>query len=401
MKEAPRVAGGGRRLGRLVVPAVLLLLVFAFAPLSSFRIAAAVGLLAMLAAVVSRRLGARMVSVRREDRVLRVNRFQPFTVRLVVESRWPLPLSDIVVIDTPGGLRTVEPTAFLLRLPPRGKRVVSWTAEAHERGVFTVGPVRISGPAALGLGSWSAAGSAALTVIAYPAAYPLALLHRAGLPSGSVPVANRLYEDVTRFRSIREYVAGDEPRRISWKVSARLGKLATVEYSPSINVPTLVLLDLAAPNYPVARRYALVERAIEVAASLAVHFTELKQPVGIIASGTVAGRGGFLAIPLRAGADHAMGILESLALVRPSADPVPLVELALRSGIGIPAGTRICAVVPPLPAEGRASLAALRRRGHALEVFFVRSATGEGETATVAGSVSHEVPESGPEMLDG
>jgi uncharacterized protein (DUF58 family) len=392
---------GQSRWGRLVVPCVLLAGILAFAPAASFRVIAAAVLLVTLVAFLSTRLAARLVSVRRETDVLRVNRSQPFAVRLVVESRWPLPLVDILVTDAPGGLRTVDPTTFLLQLGPMERRVVSWTAEAHERGAFTVGPVHVAGPAAFGLGGWARTERAVLEVIAYPAAFPLALAHRPGLPSGNVAVASRLYEDVTRFRSIREYVSGDEPRRISWKVSARLGRLATVEYSPAISVPTLVLLDLAAPHYPVARRYALLERAIEVAASLVTHFTELKQQVGLIASGAVGEGGAWLAVPLRAGADHAMGILEALALVRPSADPVPLVELALRSGVGIPAGTRICAVVPPLSAEAGASLHALRRRGHAVEAFFLVGDAARSLDTSLAGAVSHEVTESGTELLDG
>jgi uncharacterized protein (DUF58 family) len=304
------------------------------------------------------------------------------------------------VSDEPGGLRPTGATAFLVSLGPRERRVLAWRAEAHERGAFHAGPVEISGSGPFGMQPWRRTIPAPFLVIAYPASRPLALAHRRGLVSGAIASANRLDEDVTRYRSLREYVPGDEPRRISWKVSARLGGLYSVEYAPSISVPALVLLDLAEPDYPVAHRQAMIERAVETAASLVTHFAERKQPVGLVAAAGVSGRDGLPSLALRAGPDHAVGILETLALVRPHPVHVPLERLVMQAGVPVPAGTLVCVVAPPLAAEDRAGLRSLRRRGVWLEAFVVTSTITRSDEALLVGVRSHAVAEQG-ELLDG
>ena len=348
-------------------------------------------LLALVLVELGYRLQPRLLDVRRVGDVARVNRFEPFTVQLAVINRSPLPVRSVLVIDEPGGLRPSGPTAFLVSLEARERRVLAWTAEAHERGEFHAGPVTISGPGPLGLRPWRRTARAPFTVIAYPATRPLDLVHRRGLASGAIASANRLDEDVTRYRSLREYLPGDEPRRISWKVSARLGALYSVEYAPSLTVPALVLLDLAEPHYPVAHRQSMIERAVEMAASLVTHFAALKQPVGLLAAAAVPGREGSPALALRVGPGHAVAILETLARVRSIVDPVDLARLVMQAGVPVPAGTLLCVVAPPLGAADRAGLRGLRRRGIALEAFVVTSTATRAGDARLDGAVSHAV----------
>jgi uncharacterized protein (DUF58 family) len=379
---------------------LLLLGLLAFSPLRSLRVTAGFLLAVLAVSETARRLLPRAIAIAREEPVVRVNRFEPFTIRLVIVNRVPVPVGSVLVCDEPGGLRPTGATAFLISLGPRERRVLAWRAEAHERGEFRVGPVAVSGPGPFGLRPWRRTVPAPFTVIAYPASRPLALAHRRGLVSGSIASANRLDEDVTRYRSLREYVPGDEPRRISWKVSARLGGLYSVEYAPSISVPALVLLDLAESDYPVAHRQAMIERAVETAASLVTHFAERKQPVGLIAAAALPGRPGCPSLPLRAGPGHAVGILETLALVRPVPARAPLERLVAASGVPVPAGTLVCVIAPPLAAEDRAGLRGLRRRGVWLEAFVVTSVVTRSDEARLVGVTSHAVAEQG-ELLDG
>jgi uncharacterized protein (DUF58 family) len=379
---------------------LLLLGLFLFSPLRSLRVVAALVLLAIALSELACRLLPRLVAVRRDGETTRVNRFEPLTVRLSVVNRSLLPVRAVLVSDEPGGLRPTSATAFLVSLGPRERRVLAWTAEAHERGEFHAGPVTVSGPGPLGLRPWQRTVKAPLRVIAYPATRPLSLVHRRGLASGAIASASRLDEDVTRYRSLREYVPGDEPRRISWKVSARLGALYSVEYAPSLTVPALVLLDLVEPHYPVARRQPMIERAVEMAASLVTHFAGIKQPVGLVAAAAIPGREGFPALPLRVGPGHAVAILETLALVRSRAESVDLARLTMQAGFPVPAGTLLCVVAPPLAAEDRAGLRGLRRRGIALEAFVVTSSATRAGDARLDGALSHAVAEHG-ELLDG
>ncbi len=379
---APSVRGGD------IAILVLCALFFAFAPVRSLRVIALFVFGTYALAVVPARLLPRAVSVRRREEVIRVNRLQVVEVSFAVRNRWPLPIRSLLVTDRLGGLFADTPPVFLISLRPRETRILTWRAQARERGEFTIGPVQLTGPGPLGLRRWFVDQPAMQRVIVYPAVFPLTLEHRRGLPAGSIAVVNRLYEDVSRFRSLREYAPGDELRRINWKVSARLGKLHTTEYVPSLYFPVLVLLNLTAEDYPLSMRRHLIERAIEVAASLVVVFAGLKQEVGLVASALLPGQPGFLSVPIRPGSSHGMRILEALALARPCDERVDFTSLIH----AVPrTGTRIVAVTPPLPVERRGSLRALGRRGWQVEAFFVGGSSGEGGESGATGLTAHEV----------
>lgn len=378
---------------RLRVGDIVLLLLFAllfgFAPIRPVRGVALFAFAVYAFAVIPPLLVPRALSVRRREAVLRVNRLQQLEVTLEVRNRWPLPLRTVLVTDRPGGLFPETPPVFLIALRPRERRILAWRAEARERGELFVGPVELSGPGPLGLRRWAVELEVPLRVIIYPAVFPLTLEHRRGLPAGTIAVPNRLYEDVSRFRSLREYAPGDELRRINWKVSARMGKLYTTEYVPTLYFPVLVLLNLTSEDYPLSMRRHLMERAIEVAASLVVEFAGLRQEVGLTSSGLLPGRPGFLTVPVGSGSSHGMRILEALALARPCDERVDFTTLLQGNGAqgyggAAPrTGTRVIAVTPPLPAERRGSLRALARRGWQVEAFIIGggSAAAPGEAA--------------------
>jgi uncharacterized protein (DUF58 family) len=264
-----------------------------------------------------------------------------------------------------------------------------------------MGPVELKGSDPFGMFAWRRRVGAPLRVIVYPAVHPLQLKQSSGLPSGNLTVASRLYEDVTNFRSVREYVPGDELRRINWKVSARLGRLYAMEYVPSIYFPVLVVLNLTEGDYPVIHRQQLVERAIEVAASLVFHFAGLKQDVGLVTTGAMAGRPGFPVAPIRSGIGHAVNILEILARIGTSAETVNVAEHVFGCGAGIRSGTKIMVVTPPLREEQAGGLLRIRRRGYDTEVFFVSSYLMRKEDITLHGIRSRAVAEYGTELLNG
>ncbi len=159
-----------------------------------------------------------------------------------------------------------------------------------------------------------------------------------------------------------------------------------MEYVPSLYFPVLVLLNLSAPDYPLEGRHHLMERAIEVAASLVVYFIGLNQEVGLAA--TAEGTG-IITVPIRAGASHGVRILEELAYARPCDEAADFTRLAGPGGVAVRTGTRILAVTPPLSGPRRAGLHALSRKGAELEVFFVTSSATAAADTAMTGVVSH------------
>ena len=411
------------RWGPDVVVPLLLLLVVLFAPPPPMRILAA-GLLAIRALAVAYLLIVRAgVTARRGEPLVHANRYTPFTCTLTVRNRTPLPIHFLTVADRIGSFAARQPAQFVVGLGPWEERSFSYELEGRERGEYQLGPVDLVGTDAFGFFPWRAQVSCYQRVIVYPNIYALDLHHKRGLPSGSLKVLNKLYEDVTRYRSLREYQPGDEPKRINWKASARMGALFSMEYVPSIYFPVLVLLNLTADDYPLVQRAHLVERAIEAAASLVFYFVGIGQEVGLVTtgrigqttggdtaeaaaadddSGAIAGAA-YTVEPVRAGYAHAAHLLEQLARVSAvtGEQAANFVDVVQRGGVSVASGSRVAVVTPPLKEQQRAGLLALRRRGYDVEVFLVSTHQARREDLQVEGLTSHTVGGYGRELVRG
>jgi uncharacterized protein (DUF58 family) len=120
----------------------------------------------------------------------------------------------------------------------------------------------------------------------YPKIVPITHL---GLPSkspfGSLKTHEIIYEDPSRIVGVRDYVPGDSLRKVNWKVSAALGKLQVRKFEPAITLETLIFVNLNVEEYDLAYADGATELAITVAASIANHLAELRQPVGLISNG--------------------------------------------------------------------------------------------------------------------
>jgi hypothetical protein len=401
------------RWGPDVVVPLLLLLVVLFAPPPPMRILAA-GLLAIRALAVAYLLIVRAgVTARRGEPLVHANRYTPFTCTLTVRNRTPLPIHFLTVADRIGSFAARQPAQFVVGLGPWEERSFSYELEGRERGEYQLGPVDLVGTDAFGFFTWRAQVPCYQRVIVYPNIFALDLRHKRGLPSGSLKVLNKLYEDVTRYRSLREYQPGDEPKRINWKASARMGALFSMEYVPSIYFPVLVLLNLTADDYPLVQRAHLVERAIEAAASLVFYFVGIGQEVGLVTTGRIgpaaeeddgsALPGAYTVEPVRAGYAHAAHLLEQLARVNSvtGEHAANFVDVVQRGGVSVASGTRVAVVTPPLREEQRAGLLALRRRGYDVEVFLVSTHQARREDLQVEGLTSHIVGGYGRELVRG
>jgi uncharacterized protein (DUF58 family) len=392
------------RVGADIVVPVLLAGLFATAAVPTVRYIALVLLVVRAMSFVYARAAARAITVTRVERLIHTSRFAPFEVVLTIRNRLPLPVHYVRVGDRSGAFHARTVATFAVGLGPFEETRVSYTLEGHERGEFRLGPIDIAGTDALGFYSFARQIPDHAQVVVYPSIFSLDMSQKTGLPSGNLRVASRLYEDITRFRSIREYQPGDELKRVNWKASARLNKLFTTEYEPSIYFPALVLLNLTDTDYPQAQRQHLVERAIEMAASLLFYFVGLKQQVGLLTTGRIADSEAPPVAPLRPGYGHAKSALEILARIatteaRGSAGD--FTDLVLRGGVAVPTGTRIVVVSPPLRPAQVTALLALRRRGYEVEVFLVSSQSTAAADLEVPGLRSHRVAGYGKALVDG
>ncbi|MFG1872678.1 DUF58 domain-containing protein [Micromonospora arborensis] len=262
-----------RGVGLLVAAVVLLGAGFRFAypelTLLGAAAGAAVGYAALVAAWRPR------LTVTRHADPDRVARGEPASMTLTVRNTGRLRSANLLAEDRCGERTVPVP---VLRLRPGRDTEVRYDVPTHRRGVVPVGPLRVTRRDPLGLVALARPYGATVPVWVHPRIHPLTAVPRGsgrsldgrvdGVPHGSIT-----------FDSLREYVVGDELRRVHWRTSARVGELMVRENVDTSLPRLVVLLDNRAAAHPqrvggVAESF---ESACEAAASVvtAAHRADL------------------------------------------------------------------------------------------------------------------------------
>lgn len=105
---------------------------------------------------------------------------------------------------------------------------------------------------------------------------------------GMQQAQDRFYEDVLSFAGIREYVPGDEQKRINQKASAKTGKLMVNVYD-SIKAQKVVIL-LEVSDKGIWKQQKLAEEGIALAASLSRRLLEAGGDVALYSNGRAQGK---------------------------------------------------------------------------------------------------------------
>jgi uncharacterized protein (DUF58 family) len=347
-----------------------LALIVLFVAFRTMQLVALLFLAAILLSWVYSRLLARYVVVRRVSLLARAHRFEPLEIALVLENRSFLPAHYLTVLDPPNHFFVSAPGRFLVSLRAGERKSLRYTLESQTRGEYILGPAVLSGSDPLGLFPFSLKQAETQEVVIYPEVLPLGFGPDSGLPAGSIRSDSHIYEDVTRYRSLREYLPGDELKRLNWKASARSGRLLVTDYLPTLYAPTLILLDLNRESYPMRYRYHRLERAVVLAASLTMRLVNLGQEVGLVAAGGLPD-GALAAVPPRSGAGQAMILLQMLARLQPLPEGRDVTRLPAEAGIELPGRSRLEVIAPVLDAQQWGSLRRLRERGCEVDVFWV------------------------------
>jgi uncharacterized protein (DUF58 family) len=232
----------------------------------------------------------RNIRVTRMDRELRVFRYEWVRVELKVENHGLLPAFMLAAGDSTGVLQVFSICKILCTLGRRKWISLCWEGLCAERGIFSIGPAAVRGADPLGLFPFYLKSAETTKLFVYPLLRSVRIKPSGGIPLGNVLSPNPLYEDITRYRSLRPYHPGDEPRRINWKVSAHVsggmqaqsGGLLVNEYETTASYPLMIFLNLDIDEYPLNKRATYMERAIEAAAALCLDASRGRQTTGII-----------------------------------------------------------------------------------------------------------------------
>ncbi len=380
----------------------LLILVFLFLPFKFLRVAVAALLLLRVFAVLYNSLAPRLVRVMREGQTIYANCNQDFQVTLIFRNVSPVPLYLMTVKDTlSSGIFAENSAEFKVSLRAFETKKIVYTAVGRSRGAYSAGPVMLNGQDPFGTYSFKRKIPSDLRIIVYPTVRELDLPQKTGLPSGNIKVGNKLYEDLTRYSAIREYQPGDEMKRINWKASARMGKLFSMEYQPSIYFPVLVVVNLSEKDFPLRGKESQVNRITETAASLVFYAVRIKQAIGLVTTGIIPGEEQRPNAPVKAGYGNAVNILEILARVQLDPDYVNFASFMVKAGVNIPNGTKIFVVSPPLKEEEAVQLMSQRRKGRHIELFEVTTRFTEKKNEVIHDIRTHAVKEHGEELVHG
>jgi uncharacterized protein (DUF58 family) len=286
----------------------------------------------------------------------RLQEGQEFSERITVKNNsWlsKLWLEVVDPSDMPG-----HAANQVITLGPRESRTWKATTTCRLRGLFSIGPVRITTGDPFGFFRYSNTYGRPQSILVYPRATEL--------PNFYVPPANLPGEGRFRKRThyvtpnasgIREYEPGDSFNRIHWPTTARTGELMVklFELDPASDI--WIILDLDKSAHIGSGEDGTEEFSVKIAASIARYFLVANRSVGFISFGKRL----FIEEAER-GAQHYTRILEALALSTAEGD-VPLGTLISQESKRFGRHTTVVVITPSTSEEWVGSLQFIGERG--------------------------------------
>jgi uncharacterized protein (DUF58 family) len=198
----------------------------------------AAGVVAVLCALAyaARRL---RLSVTREVRPERVTRGEPSAQTLTVRNASRYLSTTVIGHDQCGPASVPVP---LLRLRPGHDTAVDYPIPTARRGVVRVGPLRVTRRDPLGLVGMARTSGGTAQVWVHPRTHPLVAIP-VGVARSLDGRVDKVPHGTITFDTLREYVIGDELRKVHWRTSARVGQLMVREDLDTSLPRVVVLVD--------------------------------------------------------------------------------------------------------------------------------------------------------------
>jgi uncharacterized protein (DUF58 family) len=261
---------------------------------------------------------------------------EDFTLKIHVENPKWLPLWLQAKLDAAGFLGPLsdeEMPVLESGLLWRQQVDFPWRLTARKRGVYPVGPIRLLAGDLLGFFPRQRLVEAP-DIIVFPRIVPLKTLPLKRNDLFGVPGANSPVQDPIYILGTRDYQHSQPARYIHWKASARHDRLQEKVFDPSEQARVLIVID--AESFSRGRDEEAFEKALEVAASLALRFDRQGYAFGLVTNGEVVGECPTL-LPVARNPRQLPKTLEILARLRMSAygglEDMLTRELSLQWGV--------------------------------------------------------------------
>jgi uncharacterized protein (DUF58 family) len=264
----------------------------------------------------------------------------------------------------PSGLSVLEESdgVLVLSLGPGERRTIELSLRATRWGGALAGGAQVRATGLAG-GVWfTGAAQATAQLRVLPAVERLRRLVAPLRTQTAVgPRRSSARGEGLELADVRPWVAGDRPRRLHWRATARRGAPYVTDRHPERSADVLIFLDTFA-DFPVGRERALTY-AVRAATALADAHLRARDRVGVVSFG-----GALDWLAPGSGVTHALRIADTLAtsevVLSYVARDVELVPPAI-----LPPRALVLAVTPLLDERGTRALLDLCARGHDLGVI--------------------------------
>jgi len=189
-------------------------------------------------------------------------------------------LIDEYPADFQGGSREIQ-----LRVERRSESQIKYQVVPSKRGDFFFGDIALRYGSFLELLQIQKTFKIPAKVEVYPniksiAKFELSVRRSHLIETG--PRSERRRGIGTDFESLKEYVRGDEFRKMDWKATARRGKLITREYQSEVNQSVIVALDCSRAMGAKLENLTLLDYAINATLLLGYQVTRKEDKIGLI-----------------------------------------------------------------------------------------------------------------------
>lgn len=252
----------------------------------------------------------------------------------------------------------------LLVLQPHEAAVLPFEFQSPPRSNYEIGPmaVRVRDPLGLYLKE-AKFESQTLSVMPKPERLRRTYLRPKHVGPWPGVILSKMLGMGTEFYSLREYVPGDDPKRINWKSSARNNSLIVNETEAERVTDVMVVLDTDVTFFGPTEG-EMFERSILAAASISVSLLRQGNRVGLVLQGGERG-----SIPAGFGKRHERRLLYLLAAARPGRASVSTsYVLNLLARRIIPSRAQIVVISPLLDPEIKDGLRQLIVAGYGMLV---------------------------------
>lgn len=315
-------------------------------------------LVLVLTAVVVVRYGRHDLEVTRAVSPRRANAEQKVEVSLTVRNSGAGRAPVLLLEDSLPSSLTGRGRFTLMGLEPAGRRDIGYELRAPRRGRYLIGPLRITSSDPFRLARVSERRTEVAELLVHPRTEPLKVPRDIGQYRSPAVASIRQLTGARGddFYTLREYVNGDDLRKIHWASTAKRDRYMIRQEETPWHTRATILLDDLAAHHRGSGPASTFERSIEACASLAALYSRSGYSFRLEC---VAGR----SLPAARGGQHYAACLDLLATLTASPGPQ---DAFLRKVSGLQLGGAaegtLVAVASALDFETAAALGQCRRR---------------------------------------